>query len=113
MDFEETAQQIIRNVGGRKNIAELTHCYTRLRFSLNDNKLANSEAIEKIDGVMQVVEKGGQYQVVIGPDVASVYKVIVDNKMIDQQGSSEDEEPKKMMKRNMGLNIILIRYLMY
>lgn len=103
MDFEKAAQQIIKNVGGRKNIAELTHCYTRLRFSLNDNKLANSEAIEKIDGVMQVVEKGGQYQVVIGPDVASVYKVIVDNKMIDQQDSSEDEGPKKNDEEKHGI----------
>ncbi len=87
MDFKNAASLIIKNVGGKKNVVDLTHCYTRLRFTLVNNKLADTKSIENIDGVMQVVEKGGEYQVVIGTDVVSVYKEIIDNNMLDLSNS--------------------------
>ena len=73
MNYRELATEILRLVGGRENISGLTHCATRLRFNLKDESIAQTEALNQTPGVMGVVNKGGQYQVIIGSDVASVY----------------------------------------
>lgn len=72
MDYKKTAAEILRLVGGEKNVASVTNCMTRLRFNLNDAKKADVEAIKKIKGVQGVVTKNGQFQVVIGTDVGNV-----------------------------------------
>lgn len=64
MNYENLAKQVLKNVGGDDNVSNLTHCATRLRFNLKDSKKANTEVIKKINGVMGVVNKGGQYQVI-------------------------------------------------
>lgn len=74
--YEALARTIVENVGGRDNIAGLTHCVTRLRFSLKDEGKANREVLEKTDGVIKVVQSGGQYQVVVGNKVDSLYDLI-------------------------------------
>ncbi len=72
MDYKKTAAEILKLVGGEKNVASVTNCMTRLRFNLNDAKKADVEAIKKIKGVQGVVTKNGQFQVVIGTDVGNV-----------------------------------------
>lgn len=72
MDYKKTAQEILKLVGGEKNVASVTNCMTRLRFNLNDAKKADVEAIKKIKGVQGVVTKNGQFQIVIGTDVGNV-----------------------------------------
>ena len=72
MDYKKTAAEILRLVGGEKNVASVTNCMTRLRFNLNDAKKADVEAIKKTKGVQGVVTKNGQFQVVIGTDVGNV-----------------------------------------
>ncbi len=74
MDYRKVAQDILENVGGADNVADLTHCFTRLRFVLKDRNRANKEVVEKLEGVIQVVEAGGQFQVVIGTKVDKVYE---------------------------------------
>lgn len=74
--YEELAQTIIDNVGGKDNIVSLAHCATRLRFKLVDEGKANKETLEKTKGVVAVVQQGGQYQVVIGNTVGDVYDAI-------------------------------------
>ena len=69
MNYENLAKQILKNVGGQENVSNLTHCVTRLRFNLKDLSKANTEAIKKTKGVMGVVDKGAQYQIIIGSDV--------------------------------------------
>ena len=76
MDHKQVAQGIIENVGGKENIASFTHCATRLRLKLRDNAKANKDAVCKVKGVINVVEKGGQFQVVIGNEVAQVFDVV-------------------------------------
>lgn len=71
--YEALAEQIIKNVGGAKNINSLTHCVTRLRFQLNDESKANDDVLKNMDGVVTVMKSGGQYQVVIGNHVPEVY----------------------------------------
>lgn len=77
MDNRKMSEDIIRLVGGEQNINDLVHCATRLRFSLKDNKKAEREELEKHEGVITVVESGGQFQVVVGSNVANVYAEIV------------------------------------
>ena len=63
MDYKKTAAEILKLVGGEKNVASVTNYMTRLRFNLNDAKKADVEAIKKIKGVQGVVTKNGQFQV--------------------------------------------------
>ena len=60
--YDGLARIIIQNVGGKSNIVSLTHCVTRLRFKLKDESAAATKEIEALDGVMTVVQSGGQYQ---------------------------------------------------
>ena len=76
MAYQELAQDILTHVGGRENIAGLTHCATRLRFRLKSREAANAEALKANPGVIMVVESGGQFQVVIGNHVAQVYSAV-------------------------------------
>lgn len=77
MNYNQTAKDIITNVGGPENVKGLTHCFTRLRFQLKDTKKANKETIEHLEGVISVVESGGQFQVVLGTKVTNVYDAIL------------------------------------
>ncbi len=74
MDYKALAKSILDDVGGEENIVSFTHCATRLRFHLKDEAQANRAHLEETKGVMGVVSKGGQFQVVIGSDVANVYR---------------------------------------
>lgn len=79
MDYKGLAQEILKQVGGEENVSDLTHCATRLRFRLVDEKKANDTAVEALEGVLGLTKSGGQYQVVIGNDVPHVYAALVDN----------------------------------
>ena len=74
--YEEIAQNVVTHVGGKENVASLTHCATRLRFKLKDSSKVDKDALEKTKGVVAVVEQGGQCQVVIGNTVGEVYDAI-------------------------------------
>lgn len=76
-DYKKTAAEVLRLVGGEKNVAHLEHCSTRLRFTLADPGKADQAALKKTAGVMGVVASGPQCQVVIGNDVIEVYDEIM------------------------------------
>ncbi|GGP11293.1 PTS beta-glucoside transporter subunit IIBCA [Oceanobacillus neutriphilus] len=96
MDFEKTAKDIIKYVGGESNVISLVHCATRLRFNLKNNAKANKEKLEDVDGVITVQESGGQYQIVIGNNVPEVYRAIgehsniLDDNKTSNQGNNEN-----------------------
>ncbi|QOS80498.1 PTS glucose transporter subunit IIA [Paenibacillus sp. JNUCC31] len=79
MDKQQLSKDILKLVGGEENIDQVTHCMTRLRFNLNDNKLADKATLKNTPGVMGVMENGGQFQVIIGNDVPVVYNALVGN----------------------------------
>ena len=93
MDNKMMAQDIVRLVGGEENINDLVHCATRLRFSLKDNKKAQREQLEKHEGVITVVESGGQFQVVVGSSVAGIYSEIVKSTNFAANTSSKQDNP--------------------
>ena len=98
--YEELAADIVKNVGGKENVNSLAHCITRLRFKLKDEGKANTDVLKAMDGVVTVVQSGGQYQVVIGQHVGDVYDEILQYHGIQGAGSQdadedEDDTPKK------------------
>ncbi|PAE07604.1 PTS beta-glucoside transporter subunit EIIBCA [Terribacillus saccharophilus] len=95
MDKKKVASDIVDAIGGEQNIVELKHCMTRLRFVLEDESLIKEDEIEKIDGVAGTMKKGGQYQVIIGSNVISVYEEIEKQTSLKGPASaSNDEHPK-------------------
>ena len=91
MDVKKLAQDLIPLVGGKDNIRGVLHCMTRLRFQLADMSKAKIAEIEALDGVMGVKEVGAQTQVIIGPNVAAVYKE-VKNIVGDLKDAGGDEK---------------------
>ena len=73
MDYNKVAQDIIDNVGGKANVKQVTHCFTRLRFILKDESKAKKDVVEHLEGVISVVVSGGQFQVVCGAKVTKIY----------------------------------------
>lgn len=95
MDFKALAADILKNVGGKENVGGVVHCATRLRFRLKDESKANTDAIKGIKGVISVINAGGQYQVVIGPDVPQVYREVVALGGFDSQSQPAGGGEKK------------------
>lgn len=77
MDYKALASTILEKVGGKENVSSVVHCATRLRFVLKDEGKAQTEVLKKTPGVLSVVIGGGQYQIVIGPDVPQVYQEVL------------------------------------
>lgn len=78
-NYKQIAADVLRLVGGEKNVSHLEHCSTRLRFTLADPAKADAAALKKTSGVMGVISSGPQCQVVIGNDVVEVFDEL--NKM--------------------------------
>lgn len=77
MDYSIVAKKILEKLGGESNVVSVIHCMTRLRFTLKDESIVNDEEVKKIKGVMGIMKKGGQYQIIIGNDVAKCYKEVL------------------------------------
>lgn len=92
MKHEQLAKDIIKHVGGKENVRSVVHCVTRLRFKLKDEKKANTEVLKDMDGVVTVMQSGGQYQVVIGNHVSDVYKAVVEVGGFQVESEVEEEE---------------------
>lgn len=71
--FQEDAKKLLEDVGGKENIAAVSHCATRMRFVLNDPNKADTTAIEKIPSVKGTFTNAGQFQVIIGNEVPQFY----------------------------------------
>lgn len=71
--FEKQAQELLDAIGGKENISAVTHCATRMRFVLNDDAKADKKRIENISTTKGMFTNAGQFQVIIGNDVATFY----------------------------------------
>ncbi|MBW4999129.1 PTS sugar transporter subunit IIBCA [Streptococcus pneumoniae] len=71
--FEQEAKDLLQAIGGKENVTAVTHCATRMRFVLRDDKKANVKAIESIPAVKGTFTNAGQFQVIIGNDVPIFY----------------------------------------
>ena len=72
--YEKEARELLNAIGGRENISAVSHCMTRMRFVLTDEKKADIEAIEGIGCVKGTFTQAGQFQVIIGNDVSVFFQ---------------------------------------
>jgi len=100
MNDKDLAQKIVDLVGGEKNITNLTHCVTRLRFVLKQNSKADQKKIEQLDGVMGTQEQGGQFQIIIGGRVGKIYREIINIIPTMSQKTENSQDEKKSIVDN-------------
>ncbi|SEN71948.1 PTS system trehalose-specific IIB component, Glc family /PTS system trehalose-specific IIC component, Glc family [Mesobacillus persicus] len=106
--YKNSAEELLKHIGGSDNISVVTHCVTRMRFVLNDPNKANVEEIEKIDVVKGTFTQAGQFQVVVGNEVPSFYNEFI--KIAGVSDTSKDEA-KVAAKQNMNLLQRMISHL--
>ncbi|WP_373220722.1 beta-glucoside-specific PTS transporter subunit IIABC [Enterococcus sp. HMSC072H05] len=107
MDYKKLGKDILVQIGGKENILSISHCVTRVRFVLKDEKKANDNAIKQMQGVLDVVKQGGQYQVVIGPSVKKVYDVLIKEPGLSEEtlddSQANQENDKNLLTKALGL----------
>lgn len=100
MKYTEMCNKIIENVGGEKNIQSVVHCATRLRFVLKDESKANDAVIKAIPGILSLVKKAGQYQLVIGNNVDEVYHELTS--MLNINTGKKQKDDRKIFDKIIG-----------
>ena len=98
--FSQDVTRLISLVGGKDNIATVSHCLTRLRFVLKNTAQADIKAIETIPSVKGCFTNAGQFQVVIGTEVDEFYKLLIAQTGVD--GASK-EAAKVAARQNMSV----------
>jgi beta-glucoside PTS system EIICBA component len=73
MNTKQVVKIIINKIGGSDNIKSYTHCATRLRFNIKDGDIINKDELNSLKEILGIAEQGGQFQLIIGPDVEVVY----------------------------------------
>lgn len=109
--YDDLAQIILTNVGGKENIKSVAHCITRLRLKLKDVDKANTEVIEKTPGVIKVMNANGQYQVVLGNKVEDVYDAFLQVSGLTGAGEvaaddAADDTPEKKSVASVVIDLI-------
>ncbi|MFW0109269.1 glucose PTS transporter subunit IIA [Rothia sp. P13129] len=98
MNNSEMGAKILEGLGGPENISHFTHCATRLRVTPKSRAAINTEMIEKIPGVLSIIEQSGQTQVVLGDKVEAVYNDMLKlpgmNTVGESSGNSSAEGEK-------------------
>ena len=69
-EFSKDAEKLLELIGGKENVVSFTHCATRMRFVLADEKKADVKKIEELPSVKGSFTQGGQFQVIIGNKVS-------------------------------------------
>ena len=95
-DYTGLTSNILELVGGKENINSVFHCVTRLRFKLKDEKIAKTEEIKNLEGIVTVMQSGGQYQVVIGNHVPDVYATFLQVANINTTSDNDSSNDKKV-----------------
>lgn len=91
-DYDKLAEQILQQLGGEKNITSVARCATRLRLVTQNQPADAKEKISALAGVITVVEKGGQLQIVIGTHVDKVYDAML--KLVKLDNSTTTSQQK-------------------
>lgn len=104
--FESTAKEIFKEIGGRDNIKNVTHCQTRLRFALVDDSIVDDAKMKAISGVMGAARRGTQYQVIIGNDVQECYNEFCKLGDFGSQVKTEQKEKKAFSLKSWGSSVL-------
>lgn len=98
--FKNDVENLVLYLGGKENVAAVTHCVTRMRFVLKDPSKANAKKIEELKSVKGTFTQAGQFQVVIGPKVQSFYNDFIE--FTNLEGANK-ETVKEAAKDNMTM----------
>lgn len=104
MTAKDAAERILHLVGGPANVQDLTHCVTRLRFQLKDDKLADTKALQADPSVLGVVNAGGQYQVIVGNTVGAVHDAM--QPMLSGTSTASAQDGKKVNPAQAAINTV-------
>lgn len=107
MNYKELAQTIVEKIGGSENVTLYTHCITRLRFVLKDKSKVDEAGLREIKEIMGIVDRGGQYQLVIGGDVERVFNElppflpnVEQDKPGEEKAPAQEEKKEAKEKKN-------------
>ncbi|MDI6152091.1 beta-glucoside-specific PTS transporter subunit IIABC [Clostridioides difficile] len=103
MKYKDLNENIIKLIGGKENIKSVAHCVTRLRLTLNDRSIAQTEEIKKLKGVIDVVSNDVAYQIIIGTHVVDVYNEFMSMIGLSSSESSIKSERKKGIRGIKGI----------
>lgn len=103
--FTGDSKKLLEYVGGRENIAAVSHCVTRMRFVLNDPSKADTQAIESLASAKGTFTQAGQFQVIIGNEVSTFYNDFAEVAGIE--GVSKDAVKKAAMQNQTLLQRIM------
>ena len=112
-DYAALAPRLLEQVGGEANISSMSHCATRMRFVLKDGSKAATESIKELEGVVTVVQAGGQYQVIIGNDVPVLYEELGRITALGQQDEAPQGPGGNFLDRAIALVSALINPLIW
>lgn len=112
VDYVALAPRIIELAGGRDNITYLTHCMTRLRFTVRDKSKVDEEGINETEGLKGIVWAGDQLQIVIGTSIDAAYDAVVAEggfgveapveENLDTDAPKAKRSPKELLKNFLG-----------
>ncbi|MGG7213192.1 PTS transporter subunit EIIC [Clostridium nigeriense] len=97
MNYKNMATNILKECGGIDNVAVVNHCATRLRLTLNDETKISEENIKSISGVMGIVSRGKEIQIVIGTDVGNVYNQFIKLGNFKKGGKVNEDGKKNIL----------------
>lgn len=108
-DNERIAREVLAAAGGKDNIKAAYHCMSRLRLNVLDGSKVDEAAAQRIDGVLGLHKMGGQYQFIIGQNVAEVYAEFCKQAQVDRRAAI-DEAPdapvEKLTLRGVGEHVL-------
>ena len=90
-----SVKEIVEKLGGLDNIVSAAHCATRLRVTTKDKSKVDLTALKGLDGVMGVVDGATQTQIVIGAEVADVYREFCDYTGVSEEAAIDDQKALK------------------
>ncbi len=97
LDFNQMADHIIDNLGGRDNLSNINHCATRLRVVVKDVSKVSTEELKKVDGVLGIEVRDGETQVIVGAIIEDLF-IEVEKKVGKKEELSNSNERKKVSK---------------
>ncbi|MFQ8705117.1 MAG: PTS system trehalose-specific EIIBC component [Thomasclavelia sp.] len=104
--YDKDVKKLLEFIGGRNNIKAVSHCMTRMRFVLFDDKKANIDKIETLSSAKGTFTQGGQFQVIIGNDVQKFYNDFVAISGIEgvskEQVKNNAQDNQNKLQRLMG-----------
>ena len=98
--FTADATELLAAIGGKENIVAVSHCITRMRYVLGDPAKADIKRIEAIPSVKGTFTQAGQFQVIIGNEVADFYD---DFTAVSGVSGVSKAEVKSMSKQNQNV----------